>query len=102
MLQPKITNIPYEDYNINSNNNYNNNQQINNNYNSTNNNVLLNDGLYSNGVTVGNRLGSGSYEPDNKSISSTPSKISKFTYSGITLFLKNILSQFILIINTNI
>jgi hypothetical protein len=75
MLQSKIS---YEDFNMNSNNQ---NQESNNNYNS-NNNSALNDGLYSNGIAVGNRVGSGSYEPDNKSISSTPSKISKFTYSG--------------------
>ena len=91
MLQPKISNILYEDF-ANSNKNSNNANEINNNYNS-NTNSLLNDGLYSNGINVGQRIGGSSYEPDNKSISSTPSKISKFTYSGKSNYFFNTLKD---------
>lgn len=43
-------------------------------------------GYYSTG---GSSIGGGGFEQDNRSIASTPSKISKFTYSGIFFNYKN-------------
>jgi hypothetical protein len=49
-----------------------------------NNNSGNNDGYYSTGNMRDSSIGAGPgiYEPDTRSIGSTPSKISKFTYSG--------------------
>ena len=92
MLKPTNANISQEDIRFQNNltgmnPNFTNNhqeKQHSNGYGTSNRDYNPEDGVYySGGNSLGNQLGgNSSYEPDNKSITSTPSKISKFTYSG--------------------